>query len=114
MCYSRCPFENSFTGECSNPSKNALSLSAHCNNGFVCTHCKEERAEDEYSEFDGICVECADQYFQCASCGEVKEKEYEQDENAPCFCIDCVEEGKEENARAAKLVEENYLAPDNF
>ena len=104
MCYSRCPYEN-YHGECKG-SRFFSRPDAHCNTNFTCSSCGEERKEEEASDFEGVCVECADKYFKCKCCETV----YENEDGENGYCWDCIGDGEEVNRDLEKEVQENYLA----
>jgi hypothetical protein len=63
MCYSRCPFEGSHSGECSNPTRNSKSLNSHCFSGFVCKHCNDICLEEMQSDTEEVCQDCEGEYL---------------------------------------------------
>lgn len=94
MCYSNCPFEKSFSGECSAPTQNSKSPNAHCFTGFVCSLCGNvEKEENEWN--DNICLNCADEndMVHCIHCGYNSEKCERENENGhdSRICPDCGE-----------------------
>ena len=113
MCYSRCPYENSFSGECNNPRKNSRNIDAHCNNDFICSVCNEQHSEDELSDFEGTCVDCAVNYFKCSECEEVYSKEDASEKNSS-ICCDCAAEAEENNKKLQGEIDKNYLEEDSF
>ena len=93
MCYGSCPFQKSFSGECSNPIKNSKNPSAHCFEGFTCEFCEtvfsdnDEMMEMEKSERT-ICKDCQEKYSltECVECGYIAENEEMDEYNT---CPDC-------------------------
>jgi len=62
MCYSNCPYEGNFSGECSNAIKNSLNFDAHCNTDFECEVCGDICREEDIGTEGDICIACDIEY----------------------------------------------------
>ena len=62
MCYSNCPFEGNYSGECGNALKNSKNYDAHCNTDFECEVCGNITTEDNAGSENDICIDCEAQY----------------------------------------------------
>lgn len=58
MCYGSCPFQGSFSGECSAPLKNSKNFDAHCNTDFECIVCGDLTTEENAGQEDCVCIDC--------------------------------------------------------